>query len=202
MFPDDNNKIRIFPSSNRDVRTGRYGDNFVTEYNLSSLINKLLIPEINGAGTSTGFVISTSTGGKTNKYNASAEFNIRGYFIRVDSWNDIINNTKALNDAQTFVKFQKRLEKEGSPTEGDTITAAISIVNKEGENDLQEAYYRLEGQDNISTTSTQASSDNDLPTYTLPLLKYKGSSGDGEWIINPDAKLKFSNINIDDGRIS
>lgn len=193
-----NNKIRIFPSSNRDVSTDRYGDNFVTEYNLSSLINKLLVPEIGGASTSTGFVISTSTGGKASNYNASAEFNIRGYFIRVDSWNDIINNTKALNDAQTFVKFQKQ----GSLTEGDTITATIEIVEKEGSNPLQEAYYRLEGQDNISTNSIQAASNNTSTSYVLPLLKYKGSNEDGEWIINPDAKLKFSNINIDDGRIS
>ena len=87
------NKIRIFPSSNRDVNTDRYGDNFVTEYNLSSLINKLIDT------SAQGFVISTSTKklATDTTYTAPAEFNIAGYFIHVDEWETIINPDKRNN---------------------------------------------------------------------------------------------------------
>ena len=179
MFPDDNNKIRIFPSSNRSVKTKRYGDNFVTEYNLSSLINKLLTTDIQG------FVISMSTG--TN-YEESAEFNIAGYFIRVDHWNTIINpkDRTALNSSQTFVNFITSTEHSK-----EYIVARINI-NKPEED--QEAYWQLTGED----IESNGSNFPDNPTYSLKLLLKVND----KWIINPDAKLKFSNINIDDGRIS
>lgn len=186
------NKIRIFPSSNRDVNTSRYGDNFVTEYNLSSLINKLLISEINGSNSeSAGFVISTSmkkvtTDGVTHPYGGVADFNIAGYFIHVDTWNAIIdsNEREKLNKAQTFVNFTESIE-----DSKDYIVAQIKI-----DNSGQEAYWRLVGEDSRSSGSGEM----DKPTYRLKLLLKVGDN----WIINPDAKLKFSNINIDDGRIS
>lgn len=186
-----NNKIRIFPSSNRDVNTDRYGDNFVTEYNLSSLINKLIDT------SAQGFVISTSTKklATDTTHTAPAEFNIAGYFIHVDEWETIINpdKRKNLNNSQTFVNFKDVVE--GNST---YIAARVNIDKPEG---ASEAYWRLSGQDNTdSSTSTFLEDPTNM--LTLKLLLNVGNEENPNWIINPDAKLKFSNISIDDGRVS
>lgn len=190
-----NNKIRIFPSSNRDVKTDRYGDNFVTEYNLSSLINKLI-----DTGAQ-GFVISTSTKklATDTTHTAPAEFNIAGYFIHVDEWETIIDAANEgdkgnnLNTSQTFVNFLK-------VTEGNNtyIAARIIIDKPEG---ASEAYWRLSGQDNTDS-STSTFPEDSTNMLTLKLLLNVGNEKNPNWIINPDAKLKFSNISIDDGRVS
>ena len=185
-------EIRIFPSSNRDVNTDRYGDNFVTEYNLSSLINKLI-----DTGTQ-GFVISTSTKklATDTTYTAPAEFNIAGYFIHVDEWETIINPDKRnnLNNSQTFVNFKDVVE--GSNT---YIAARINIDKPEVApgKEPQEAYWKLGGQDNVGGNTGSFPSNPQNP-ITLKLLLKVGDN----WIINPGAKLKFSNISIDDGRVS
>lgn len=186
-----NNKIRIFPSSNRDVKTDRYGDNFVTEYNLSSLINKLI-----DTGAQ-GFVISTSTKklATDTTHTAPAEFNIAGYFIHVDEWETIINPDKRnnLNNSQTFVNFKDIVE--GNST---YIAARVNIDKPEG---ASEAYWRLSGQDNTDS-STSTFPEDPTNMLTLKLLLNVGNEENPNWIINPDAKLKFSNISIDDGRVS
>ena len=184
-------EIRIFPSSNRDVNTDRYGDNFVTEYNLSSLINKLIDTSVQG------FVISTSTKKLVTDttHTASAEFNIAGYFIHVDEWETIINpdKRKNLNNSQTFVNFKDVVE-------GDStyIAARIIIDKLEG---ASEAYWKLRGQDNTDN-STSTFIEDPTNMLTLKLLLNVGNEENPNWIINPDAKLKFSNISIDDGRVS
>lgn len=186
-----NNKIRIFPSSNRDVKTDRYGDNFVTEYNLSSLINKLI-----DTGAQ-GFVISTSTKklATDTTHTAPAEFNIAGYFIHVDEWETIINPDKRnnLNNSQTFVNFKDIVE--GNST---YIAARVNINKLEG---ASEAYWKLKGQDNTDN-STSTFIEDPTNMLTLKLLLNVGNEENPNWIINPDAKLKFSNISIDDGRVS
>lgn len=184
-------EIRIFPSSNRDVNTDKYGDNFVTEYNLSSLINKLIDT------SAQGFVISTSTKklAADTTHTAPAEFNIAGYFIHVDEWETIINPDKRnnLNNSQTFVNFKDIVE--GNST---YIAARVNIDKPEG---ASEAYWRLSGQDNTdSSTSTFIEDPTNM--LTLKLLLNVGNEENPNWIINPDAKLKFSNISIDDGRVS
>lgn len=188
-------EIRIFPSSNRDVTTDRYGDNFVTEYNLSSLINKLIDT------SAQGFVISTSTKklATDEPYTAPAEFNIAGYFIHVDKWKTIIDAANEgdkgnnLNTSQTFVNFLK-------VTEGNNtyIAARIIIDKPEG---ASEAYWKLRGQDNTDN-STSTFIEDPTNMLTLKLLLNVGNEENPNWIINPDAKLKFSNISIDDGRVS
>lgn len=184
-------EIRIFPSSNRDVTTDRYGDNFVTEYNLSSLINKLI--DTNAQG----FVISTSTKklAADTTHTASAEFNIAGYFIHVNEWETIINpdKRKNLNNSQTFVNFKDVVE--GNNT---YIAARIIIDKLEG---ASEAYWKLRGQDNTDN-STSTFIEDPTNMLTLKLLLNVGNEENPNWIINPDAKLKFSNISIDDGRVS
>lgn len=184
-------EIRIFPSSNRDVNTDRYGDNFVTEYNLSSLINKLIDT------SAQGFVISTSTKklATDTTHTAPAEFNIAGYFIHVDEWETIINpdKRKNLNNSQTFVNFKDVVE--GNST---YIAARVNIDKPEG---ASEAYWRLSGQDNTDS-STSTFTEDLTNMLTLKLLLNVGNEENPNWIINPDAKLKFSNISIDDGRVS
>lgn len=184
-----NNKIRIFPSSNRDVSTDRYGDNFVTEYNLSSLINKLIDT------SAQGFVISTSTKNLATDttHTAPAEFNIAGYFIHVDKWETIIDSTERgeLNKSQTFVNF----------TEDDNSTYIAARINIDKPEGASEAYWRLSGQDNTGS-STSTFPEGSTNKITLKLLLNVGTKENPNWIINPDAKLKFSNISIDDGRVS
>lgn len=184
-------EIRIFPSSNRDVTTDRYGDNFVTEYNLSSLINKLIDTSVQG------FVISTSTKklATDTTHTAPAEFNIAGYFIHVDEWETIINldKRKNLNNSQTFVNFKDVVEDNST-----YIAARVNIDKPEG---ASEAYWRLSGQDNTDS-STSTFTEDPTNMLTLKLLLNVGNEENPNWIINPDAKLKFSNISIDDGRVS
>lgn len=121
----NSNNIRIFPSSNRGVNSGHFGNNFATEYNLSSIVNKLLSPYIGGES---GFLISHSLDGTLPA--GSAEFNIGGYFIEVGSWSDVIaaalanpnNSTDTEVVQSSFVTFTCKetssgnriyLEKEG-----------------------------------------------------------------------------------------
>ena len=90
------NSIRIFPSSNRSSNSGHYTDNFVTEYNLSSIVNKLLLQGYNKNGTPTSIVyngVSVPINGFIISDNPTAttiDFNINGYFINV-SRSDILN---------------------------------------------------------------------------------------------------------------
>lgn len=94
-----NKKLRIFPISQRTARTQ---DNWISEYNLSSVVNQFIDP------STQGFVISQSTG-----KDKSLEFNIKGYYFRVDNARDIVaavDGTSRETDsssATTFVTFGK-----------------------------------------------------------------------------------------------
>lgn len=94
-----NKKLRIFPISQRTARTQ---DNWISEYNLSSVVNQFIDP------STQGFVISQSTG-----KDESLEFNIKGYYFRVDNAGDIVaavDGTSRETDSSpvtTFVTFGK-----------------------------------------------------------------------------------------------
>lgn len=169
------NSIRIFPSSGRSSDTNRYGDNFVTEYNLSSIINKLLQPGLSG------FIISDSTG---SNYDEVAEFNIQGYFISVDSWDNIINAatgaTTGGDNYQNFVTFSLN---------GTNQIVATIRINSAGEL----SYNNLVGSDGVSADS----SNSDGTPYTLSLLR-RNSPG-SNWYLDPSSKLRLTNFAIDDG---
>ena len=113
----NSSNIRIFPSSNRGVNSGHFGNNFATEYNLSSIVNKLLSPYIGGES---GFLISPSLDGTLSE--DPAEFNIGGYFIEVSSWSTVIaaalanpNNSADTGVGQSsFVTFTCRETSSGN----------------------------------------------------------------------------------------
>lgn len=98
------NKLHIFPSSGRTANSGE--DNWLSEYNLSSIVNQFI-----DGGRKSSFVISRTTGaGKP------IEFNIAGYYIRVDDAQDIVtyagdSNFSAaegsIDGASSFVTFAK-----------------------------------------------------------------------------------------------
>lgn len=85
----NSNNIIVFPSSNR-TNGNNYGTNWLTEYNLSNIINQLLGEK--------GFVISDSTDGDSFK------FNIQGYYIEI----------KKLDNDGTVLDTLKKVAPEGN----------------------------------------------------------------------------------------
>lgn len=186
----ESNNIRIFPSSNRDINTNCYGDNFVTEYNLSSVINKSLVKNTGG------FVISTT-------YDATQPFlfNIGGYFIEISKGEFIvnaINNTTADNAApnpyyQNFVTF--------SVTEN-VVFANINIASAVGTSDVSYNYIVGMDSEDVEKFSTSAA-DITTKTLSLPILNVTGSTDNYEISgVYEGSKLRLSNLAIDDGRLN
>ena len=183
MINVESNSIRIFPSSNRASDTQQFGTNWVTEYNLSSIVYKLLLPQT----TQQGFLITTTIGDITQPDGGGAvEFNIGGYFVSVDSWKTIIDAaTSSSGDSsniyQNFICFQLI---------DNVIYAQASISNGDG-SDI--SYNYMSGSDNVSATTSGSQF-----TLQLPLLNYTSST---EYSIYSDSMLRFNNINIDDGTL-
>lgn len=149
------NNIRIFPSSER---TGdKAGTNWLTEYNLSSIVNKLL-------GTK-GFVITPDDDSPISEGKAIVEFNIGGYYVST-TLEDIKTAIDSTNDNYEggcgIVKFTKS---------GKSVTATI-LLDKEGSD---ESYWSLSGSDKAAQTEGDAidliileTADNGT-SYTVPI---------------------------------
>lgn len=190
------NSIRIFPSSNRGVNTSKFGNNFVTEYNLSSIVNKLLAPGVDG------FLISTKTEDEgSEEYSGVAEFNIGGYFVSVSSWYDIIqaatssSEVDTNDDYQNFVTFSK--VSDDGYADKEIISASITLRNDDASGgNSDDSYTKIVGNDNVGIDST-VSSDTDEVTISLNLLIKESE----KWVLFPDSMLKFTNISIDDGLV-
>lgn len=181
------NSIRIFPASNRNINTAHYGTNFITEYNLSSVVNKLLLP----VGNQTGFLISTSTG---ENLDGVAEFNIGGYYVTVDSWNTVVNAARGTGSTsgssfENFITFTY----EGSAESGTVY--ANAILRASVDNDT--SYRFLAGQDGVSYNAVATTGSGDT-SLKLPLLTYSS----GSYSLSKDSRLKFVNFVLDDGIIS
>lgn len=181
------NNIRIFPSSNRSPSSNHYTDNFVTEYNLSSLVNKLLLQNYSGdtgkeikftgynASKTTGFVISETTEG-------SFEFNINGYFVNVSNITDITSPVAGdLN--QNFVWFDKPIEGDYK----DYTCACIQVAN--GDNS-EDGLKHLQGTEDAETSFSPTGNN----IYAFPIL-------DSDNHIPLSAKLRLTNFAIDDGEL-
>ena len=205
MSQIQSNNIRIFPSSGRATTTQRYGDNFVTEYNLSSIVNKLLAPY--SQNNNKGFVITTDP-------NASGpfEFNINGYFVSVsgsgtgpnktvrDAITDIVNmaessvNTATTANEQNFVTFVKSGDNK-------VISAVIHPYNPSIDSNaisFESPYVKLAGWDYVSGASAPTMPEE---TSTLAILEDIGSGGTSNWQPCANVKLRFANININDGEL-
>ena len=90
-------QLNIFPVSNR---TAKPYDNWLTEFNLSSIINQLV-------GNQNGFVITENVSA-----GAPIEFNIGGYYFRVAQASYIRsavdgNSNGNFNSPSSFVEFRK-----------------------------------------------------------------------------------------------
>lgn len=93
--------VRIFPASSR-TGASEY-NNWLSEYNLSSIINQLI------GSSQNGFVISDEFNG-----DSSFEFNIKGYYFNVTKASQIVDaadqsaaDAKHLIDGCKYVKFTK-----------------------------------------------------------------------------------------------
>lgn len=173
--------IRIFPSSSRGVNSGHFGDNFVTEYNLSSIVNKLLDPKISG------FLITTDI--KANP----VEFNIGGYFVSVSGgWQVIVDAANGNSSGEsitpsTFVTFEK--------DNADTPTRIDAVIKVNTTPDVSYSY--ISGEDGGNSTSGE-----DDSVIRLPIMQVIGTgtqASASDCIPNTDAKLMFTNFKVDDG---
>ena len=190
------NKIRIFPSSSREASTNQFGTNFVTEYNLSSIVNKLISPE------TPGFLISTSLSSGIDK--TKAEFNIGGYFVEVDSWQEVIDaaiETGSSDETsyQNFVTFS---------SDGRGVYAEIEIELGNGEDDL--SYSRMIGSDGVNESSERTLSPNTSPSTKLKLKLLDVSSsqsygaqyyGGKYYKLSNQSRIRLVNFSIDDGEL-
>lgn len=188
------NNIRIFPSSGRSVQSSHYTDNFVTEYNLSSVVNKLLLQGYasndapatvtygGGSVPVNGFLISTDPGDE------DVEFNINGYFISVPKADikNAVGNAAAVSAAyyQDFVWF----DKDSAGHVCAFITFAEAEDSDVGLKHVDGSDMQVEAGANIQVSKT--------PSYALPIY----TNTDCTALVST-SKLRFNNINIDDGNL-
>lgn len=179
------NDIRIFPSSRRTDSSGHYGDNFVTEYNLSSIINKLLYQAGASTNSQNGFLITT------NPNDDNIEFNIGGYFVKApkSAILNAINNVSSGGDTayQNFVTFS---------VADNVVSASINII---GDTGSEEAYRYMGGSDGVSASATPPSgTDQDRTNITLRIMRVSGSPYKFSGLYT-ESKLRLTNFGIDDG---
>ena len=179
------NEIRIFPSSKRTTASGHYGDNFVTEYNLSSIINKLLYQTGASTNSQNGFLITTKVSNPTTD---NIEFNIGGYFVTapISAIINAINNDSSGGDTayQNFVTFS---------VDDNVVSASINIIDGADE---EEAYRYMGGGDKVSASAVTPEGT----TITLPVMKVTGSPYSFSGLYT-ESKLRLTNFAIDDGNI-
>ena len=189
--------IRIFPSSNRAVDSEHYTDNFVTEYNLSSIINKLLLQGYNRNGapaslTFNGYTANVNGFVISDTFNTSSkfDFNINGYFISVNGssiTSSAGTNGTGIDGGQSFIWFDT------PTTEGYTnyICACIQINASADE----EGLYHLAGDEGESGATFNLENTNNI--IALPLL----INSSGTYSVVPTSKLRLNNFAIDDGEL-
>lgn len=92
----DGKNLRIFPATIRSA-SDRAQDNWLTEFNLSSIINQLV------GGNSKGFVITESPAD-----GSPFEFNIGGYYFKVSdikNIKDCVNSETKTDEPSSFISF-------------------------------------------------------------------------------------------------
>lgn len=191
----EGSQLRIFPASNRSA-TDQSNNNWLTEFNLSSLVNQLI------AGTDIkGFVI---TEGKASSEilpkgaradneitvnetdNQSLEFNIAGYYFQVASVYDLVTafdrESNAATNPTSYLTFNVRSIESTSDSDyskDDTVYSATACLSADNQ------YRVLLGND-----------EGDIPeedskiTVTLDLF-YKRN---GKYYIPASSRINFSGI--------
>lgn len=189
--------IRIFPSSNRAVDSEHYTDNFVTEYNLSSIVNKLLLQNYNLNGNPTsveyngvtipinGFIISTTP---PQEDTDKVDFNINGYFVNV-SRGAIINAIATGGEGSANTYYQDFI---WFDTVNNQVYAFADFTNEVG---AEESLRHLTGSDsNGSTDITVSKTVSGSNTVALPLF----TSNTCDTFVST-SKLRLTNFAIDNG---
>ena len=186
--------LRIFPASNRSAEN-QSNNNWLTEFNLSSIVNQLI------AGTDIqGFVITegTSSSGILPKgvradneisiedgINQSLEFNIAGYYFQVASINNLVKivdggNGAAATKPTSYLTFAKRSVTDSDPdySKDDVVYSATACLSTDAQ------YKVLLGND--EGDDIQEGSDK----ITLDLFYKRGN----KYYIPASSRINFSGI--------
>lgn len=138
-------ELRIFPASNR-LAESQSNNNWLTEFNLSSIVNQLI------AGTDIqGFVVTEGTasseilpkGARADNEisvgegaNQSLEFNIAGYYFQVASVYNLVTvvdgGSNAATNPTSYLTFNKRSIESNSDSdysEGDIVYSATAYLS-------------------------------------------------------------------------
>ena len=160
----DKNNIHIFPVTNKPSEKQ---SRLTTEYNITNIVNRLLDTK--------SFVITS--GAVTNK--SALEFNIQGYYVKVDKISDLGTPTTA-SDCYATITIKSNVK------DGQTF---IELDGKEGTDGSYTGVTFSWGKPSSSTNASE---------YTLHILHYDGS----KYTIPRASKIRFNQyaINkIDDG---
>lgn len=167
------NKILVFPSARRSYT--QVSARLSSESSFVNIVNKLIDTD--------GFIITPDATEELGSYVPTApfEFNIHGYYFKVDQAADITDLASSSDTA---------------------IYGTISMDNT-GD------YYELQGQDQSNTyrglkfTNTQPVAQSNEELYSLLLFKRENSSS--SWYIPEESRLKFTHgflMKIDGGEIT
>lgn len=185
--------LRIFPASNRSA-VDQSNNNWLTEFNLSSIVNQLI------AGTDIqGFVITEGTASSeilpkgaradneiiiNDGVSQSLEFNIAGYYFQVTNINDlveILNGTKSAATPTSYLTFNKRLidsESDSDYSKDDIVYSATAYLSTDAQ------YKVLLGNDEGGAIPGGSSE------ITLDLFYERG----GKYYIPASSRINFSGI--------
>lgn len=185
--------LRIFPASNRSA-VDQSNNNWLTEFNLSSIVNQLV------AGTNIkGFVITEGVapsgilpkGARADNeiivkegVNQSLEFNIAGYYFQVANIDDlvkILNGTKSAATPTSYLTFTKRSidsESDSDYSKGDIVYSATAYLSTDAQ------YKVLLGNDEGGAIQEDSSE------ITLDLFYKRGEN----YYIPASSRINFSGI--------
>lgn len=176
------NNIHVFPVTNKPSEKQ---SRLTTEYNITNIVNRLLDTK--------SFVITS--GAVTAE--SALEFNIQGYYVKVDMISDLGTPTTASDCYATITIISKTIE-EDTADEQTFIELDGGEETKKNEDGTTEK--NEDGTDVVIYTGVEFSWEKTAPNteYTLHILHYDGTN----YTIPRASKIRFNQyaINkIDDG---
>ncbi len=185
--------LRIFPASNRSAEN-QSNNNWLTEFNLSSLVNQLIAgTDIRGfvitEGIAPSGILPKNTGADNeiiikDGVNQSLEFNIAGYYFQVANIDDlvkILNGTESAATPTSYLTFIKRSiesDSDSNYSKGDIVYSATAYLSTDAQ------YKVLLGNDEGGAIPEGSSE------ITLDLFYEK----DGKYYIPASSRINFSGI--------
>ena len=180
--------VTVFPSVNRSV--GAKGARLFTEYNLVHLINQLTDTD--------SFIISN----ELDLSNPVFEFNIAGYYFKVDSYVNIISKFDGMpvslgDNIYAEIKIDNNNELSGYDIIDETIVSS-DVDERKIYNGVD--FYKTSSVSNVVLKEI----DGDYTIYRLPLFTFmKIDKPNPDWQIEQRSKIKFtaSSILVIDGGV-